>query len=257
MKKIMSFVLALILIASLGIVAFATDTAGGTGEYSAEVKGSYVAGTTSPGTLFSVEIKWKNMEFTYHAAKVGEWDSEKHEYKPATDAKWEGEGEIVVINHSNAKITATPTYRAALGYGDATMTFNPAVLSIASAEGGSAQRGTMTVTPGGSLPQMENQETIGTITLTIAQDASMSAAELETATQTQIDKALALSVEISGSDELQEKVGSKAQELFQIRKNVNTVLQGYREGTKTLEDLQEAYTALLTCYNEVKSLVEA
>lgn len=256
MKKIMSFVLALILIVSLGIVAFATDTAGGTGEYSAEVKGAYVAGTTSPDTLFSVEIEWNNMEFTYHAAKVGEWDSVEHKYKPATAAKWEGEGEIVVINHSNAKITATPTYRAASGYGDATMIFNPAVLSVASAEG-DAKCGYIKVKPDGSLPEMKEKKTIGTITVTIAEDAKMTAAELEAAVGTLTDQAIALYSEISNNDALQKKVGSKAQELFRLRLDANNALSGYQNGTKTLDELESAYTALLTCYNEVETLKNA
>ena len=109
MKKMMSFVLALILVMSLGIVAFAADVTGGIGAYSTDVKGSYVPGTTSGGTLFSVDIKWENMSFTYHAAQAGAWDSENHEYEDDTPAYWVGTGKITVTNHSNKSANAANT----------------------------------------------------------------------------------------------------------------------------------------------------
>ena len=64
MKKIISLILALVLVISLGFVVCATDTASGIGEYVANVTGSYVPGTTSGATLFGVEIQWEDLEFT-------------------------------------------------------------------------------------------------------------------------------------------------------------------------------------------------
>ena len=170
MKKLTSLLLALIMVVSLSTVAFAAETNNGIGDYSAEVTGSYVAGTTSSGTIFSVDIDWTDMSFTYHAEKAPVWDPEEHKYSETAKAYWEGEGTVTVTNHSNAKISATPKYTAGEGFSDATMNFSPSVLNVASAESGSEQIGTITVTPDGFLPKMDSAKTIGSITVTIAQD---------------------------------------------------------------------------------------
>lgn len=179
MKKLTSLLLALIMVVSLSTVAFAAETNNGIGDYSAEVTGSYVAGTTSSGTIFSVDIDWTDMSFTYHAEKAPVWDPEEHKYSETAKAYWEGEGTITVTNHSNAKISAVPVYESETGYEDAKMTFSTDKLSVASAEGGSEQAGTITVTPSGTLPSSANGTKIGTITVTIAQDNDVTVEEAD------------------------------------------------------------------------------
>ena len=175
MKKLISLLLALAMVMSLSVTAFAAEgdvEKGDAGEYSTNVTGSYVAGIESTGTVFSVDIRWTAMSFTYHAEQAPVWDATNHKYSESTPAYWEGEGTIEVTNHSNAKITAVPAYTPGAGYESANMKFGTDELKIASAESGSEQVGTITVTPTGSLPKMDTSATIGSIKVTIAEDTT-------------------------------------------------------------------------------------
>lgn len=176
MKKLISLTLAIMMIMCLSTTAFAT-TAEVPGDYTAEVTGSYVAGWDSNGIVYCVDIEWGDLDFTYHAEKGAIWNPETLTYSEVEPAYWEGEGTITVTNSSNTKISATPKYVCADGYRDAAMTFDTDKLKVASAESGTAQVGTITVTPSGFLPAMEDSDTIGTITLTIAQDTDVTVEE--------------------------------------------------------------------------------
>ena len=179
MKKRSMLVWALVLALCLQITAFAAETQYSPGGYTAQVTGVYEPGSATTDTVFCVDIDWGEMRFTYHAKKAPQWDPAAHAYSESVDAHWSGEGVITVTNHSNAKITAAPTYTPAEGYTSATMAFSSTMLRIASAESGAAQVGTITVTPGGTLPAMDAPAAIGSITLTIAQDLSVTAEEME------------------------------------------------------------------------------
>lgn len=168
MKKLISLALAIVMMMCLSTTAFAA-TVEAPGDYTAKVTGSYVAGYESNGIVYCVDITWNDLDFTYHAEKGAVWNTETLTYSQAEPAYWEGEGSITVTNRSNTKISAKPTYTSADGYGDAGMDFSTSDLSVASAESGTAQTGTITVTPNGFLPAMDKADTIGTITLTIAQ----------------------------------------------------------------------------------------
>ena len=176
MKKLISLALAIVMIMCLSTTAFAT-TAEAPGDYTADVTGSYVAGNESNGIVYCVDITWNDLDFTYHAEKGAVWDTDTLTYSEVEPAYWEGEGTITVTNRSNTKISATPKYAPADGYGDAGMTFGTDKLKVASAESGTEQTGTITVTPNGFLPAMDQADTIGTITLTIAQDNDVTVEE--------------------------------------------------------------------------------
>lgn len=174
MKKILATAAALTLACALATSAFADNpivSAGGSD--SADVKGTYQAGGAS-GTVYSVNITWTSMSFTYNAAGQGTWNPETHAYDGSTEAGWAASNEsITVTNHSNAAVKATASYKADSGYESAGMSFGNNEATVATAVGTqvtSAPSATITVTPTGTLPESANGGKIGTITVTISAD---------------------------------------------------------------------------------------
>ena len=143
----------------------------GTGSYSADVKGTYQPGG-SGAVVYSVDIAWTDMNFTYTGAGEGTWNPETHQYSGSSEGAWTASNDsITVTNHSNAPVTATASYAADPDYGSTTMTFDNNGATVATAEGtevASAPSATITVTPGGTLAESANGGKIGTITVNIA-----------------------------------------------------------------------------------------
>lgn len=248
MKKIVSVFLLLAFMATLSITAFAEENVG-TGGYTTDVNGSYVPGATSNGTVFSVDITWTNMTFTYHAEKGLVWDTETHSYSEYQPAYWEGKGNITVTNHSNAKISAVPSYAAKTGYEDAYMTFSTEKLALASAaDNNQAVTGTIAVTPAGSLPAMSESATIGSITVTIAQIADVT-----------IEEARALLNEVKAycedyeSAAAPENLGNDFMYLVAECANFEGTIDSYEKGSCNQESFNREYDSLLDRYNSFKT----
>lgn len=172
MKKILAFILSLSMAMAVTGTVFAAEGITNGGTDSSDVKGTYSSEATV--TVYSVDISWSDLEFTYNGAFEGNWNPTTHEYEDATAAGWAaGNGRITVTNHSNTDITATPSYSAKTGYESADMNFSIPALKVATADNGvngaagTAVEGTITVTPTGSLPEGTEGVTIGTITITI------------------------------------------------------------------------------------------
>lgn len=155
------------------VSAFADSTIGtANGTASHDVKATYVAGT--PGsTVYSVEITWGEMEFTYTAAAEGTWDPTTHTYDNGEGGgNWTANGNTVkVTNHSNTDVTATLTYTAAEGFTGIDGRFDNASLPLATAVNTSvenAPNATSTLTLYGTLdPSVTTSTTVGTITVTL------------------------------------------------------------------------------------------
>ena len=143
----------------------------GTGSYSAEVKGTYHPGG-SGAVVYSVDIAWTDMNFTYTGAGEGTWNPETHQYSGSSEGAWTASNDsITVTNHSNAAVKATAKFEADSGYESTTMTFGNNGATVATAVGtevASAPSATITVTPGGTLAESANGGKIGTITVSIA-----------------------------------------------------------------------------------------
>ena len=171
LKKITSVLAAAALVCTMSTTAFAADQTGvSTGDYNATVSGTYQAGGSST-TVYSVDITWDDMSFTYTAAGEGTWNPETHEYDDASEASWSESKDITVTNHSNAAVTATAKFEADSGYESTSMEFGNNGATVATAEGtqvSAAPSATITVTPGGTLAESANGGKIGTITVSIA-----------------------------------------------------------------------------------------
>lgn len=172
MKKITTLLAAAALTCAMGTTAFAADQDGvKTGDYTADVKGTYQAGG-SGAVVYSVDIAWTDMNFTYTGAGEGTWDPETHQYSGSSEGAWTASNDsITVTNHSNAAVKATAKFVADSGYESTTMTFGNNGATVATAVGtevASAPSATITVTPGGTLAESANGGKIGTITVSIA-----------------------------------------------------------------------------------------
>lgn len=172
MKKITTLLAAAALTCAMGTTAFAADQDGvKNGDYTADVKGTYQAGG-SGAVVYSVDIAWTDMSFTYTGAGEGTWDPETHQYSGSSEGAWTASNDsITVTNHSNAAVKATASYQAETGYESTTMTFGNNGATVATAvdtEVASAPKAIITVTPGGTLAESANGGKIGTITVSIA-----------------------------------------------------------------------------------------
>ena len=172
MKKLVSMLVAAALVCTMSTTAFAADQTGvDTGSYSADVKGTYQAGG-SGNVVYSVDIAWTDMSFTYTGAGEGTWNPETHQYSGSSEGAWTASNDsITVTNHSNAAVKATASYQPETGYESTNMTFGNNEATVATAVGtevDSAPSATITVTPGGTLAESADGGKIGTITVSIA-----------------------------------------------------------------------------------------
>ncbi len=172
MKKFIALLLALTLALSLAVTVSA-ETVTETGAKSETVTGTYVAGSAST-TVYSIDIAWGDLSFTYTAGSEGMWDPETLTYSGTTEGKWSASKEITVTNKSNAAVTVTAAFAAAEGFEVAQIQLDNETVIIGSADNNEgvdgtpkALTGTFTLTPTGTLPEGTENATIGTVTLTI------------------------------------------------------------------------------------------
>ena len=113
MKKLFTILLAVAMLTSMSVTAFAADdtvtTDGGSKDISVNAK--YVDGASTPEVI-SADIEWGAMEFTYSMGGTKVWDAQNHQYT-VTDATggWIENGNTAkATNHSNVDVKATFTY---------------------------------------------------------------------------------------------------------------------------------------------------
>lgn len=117
MKKIISFVLTIMLVASsMSVTAFAAEAGPGrgAGKWDITVKGNYTPGNSVD--VISVDISWTEMSFDYNGGSLGTWNAATHQYEGGTAGSWsDKKARITVKNHSNCEITASFEFKAAAG----------------------------------------------------------------------------------------------------------------------------------------------
>ncbi len=142
MKKVLSLLLAVVMMAAMAVSAFATNESSLKNDgdsTSFDVSGVYVPATEEP--VISVAITWGKMEFTYSAGG-NVWHPEDHSSTP-TNQGWSAEGnDITIVNHSNVGVTAALSFTAEVSgvVGEFVDSNNAKVtsVSLARAEKGSA-----------------------------------------------------------------------------------------------------------------------
>lgn len=125
MKRILAFLLAMTILAGMGITALAAapdidDTdQDGTGSFekitegtskSISVYGKYDDSKVTP-TTYKVTVSWEEM--TFQCSLVGDykWQSWSHTYDDRRTTQWDkGKVTIKVANHSSANVNVTATY---------------------------------------------------------------------------------------------------------------------------------------------------
>ena len=180
MKKKTALVLTLAMVFSLAPLSVYADTITGLGGTAThEVKATYTTDTSggaggAGGTVYSVDIAWGDMEFTYTAA-AGVWDPGTHTITGADGGTWSatntGGNQIKVTNHSNTAVTATFSYAAASGYDSISGSFDKTSLDLATAVGtevSNAPSDSAALSLSGALASNTPTSTkIGTITVTL------------------------------------------------------------------------------------------
>lgn len=173
MKK-RAVLLTFLLAGTMGTNVLAADvTLGESGTQNIDVQAKYVDASTNV-TVYSVDITWGAMEFTYTESGSNIWNPGTHAYDLTSDTIWTSNGNtITVTNHSNAEVTAAFAYTPATGFEELTGTFSINELVLATAE-----NTTVDAAPGAST-QMEisgaldkdltTPSKIGTITVTFTE----------------------------------------------------------------------------------------
>ena len=174
MKKMLSLILALVLMLSLTVPAFAA-TNDGSQNTSIDVQAKYNGSSTTPDKI-NVNIAWGEMQFTYNVGGTQDWDAVNHKYVNNTTQTWTAIGNTVTVtNHSNVEVKANLSFAAADAYNTVTGSFDKPTLTLATAVNtavADAPKDTATLTLGGTLADTVTQMTqVGTITVAIAKNA--------------------------------------------------------------------------------------
>ena len=174
MKKLFATLLAVAMLASVSVTAFAAETNHGTQDTEITVNGSYVSGAAG-SSVISVDIEWEAMNFTYSATSEGTWNPATHAYDGQTEGGWsDNTPAITVTNHSNVAVNATLGFTADVTgvvgtFTEASGTENDNILNLATAEGTEvANAPTATANFGISGAAIDANKALGTITVTIA-----------------------------------------------------------------------------------------
>lgn len=182
MKKLVSLLLAIVMMMSLAVSASAVSF---TGDGSKNVGAEFVEGQISDtGTIYSVKLEWTSLNnLVYTEGNVTyRWDATNHKYvvDSTTDSVWSGGNfEVKITNNSNAAITATADYNdtttdsltTAMTWTNQTATLKSAADGITNYVGtGAATTATLSgavkVTEG---TISEDTANVGTISITIEQ----------------------------------------------------------------------------------------
>ena len=113
MKKIIAAALALTMTLGMSTTALAAgnvDDAGVGSQNPIDVTAKYNDGATEP-TVYSVDLQWEDMTFTYNESGTRTWNPDTHTYTDSTTSGWDKTtAAVTATNHSNTEVTVSFTY---------------------------------------------------------------------------------------------------------------------------------------------------
>ena len=139
-----------------------------------DVKATYATNQAAQ-TVYSVDIAWGGMQYTYTIDSEGTWNPSTHKFDGASEAgSWscsDGADKVKVTNHSNAAVKAAFTYEAENDYKTINGSFDKPNVTLPTAEGTevlNAPTDTATLSLSGALKKnVPTATTIGTATVTL------------------------------------------------------------------------------------------
>lgn len=175
MKKILVMALALALMMSMSITAQAAqdpETVGQNESKEIDVTAKYSASVDTPN-VYSVDITWTSMTFTYTRTDTKTWNAADHSYGTTSEGSWDKTSSTVkVTNHSNVSVNVDVEYTAVENTGVSASLTNASAVLQAGEEGnyGGADSVTATLTISGTPNDTVTADGIkvGTIKVTIS-----------------------------------------------------------------------------------------
>lgn len=171
MKKALPIVLTLAAASMLCLPALAETSLTGTGQQATiEVEAQYVDNVQTP-IVYSVDISWGAMDFTYTETGTRTWNPTNHSYSGEPTGSWNAEGNtITVTNHSNADVTADFAFQPAEGITGLDGKFSVPQGALAAGEvnnysGAKSVQSSLTLD--GSYTENTDMTTVGSVTVTI------------------------------------------------------------------------------------------
>ena len=175
MKKLLASAFAFALVMSMSAAAFAVE-ARFDEDMSIPVSGTYQEGASAAEVVY-VDVTWDDMDFTYTAPSKGDWNPKTHAYEDGDEGGWAAtdgaDPKITVTNHSNTGVKASFAFNSTVsGLTGAFTGLSDDTMTLPSAEGTDledAPTGETAFCVSGA--GIEQNETLGTITVTVAQEA--------------------------------------------------------------------------------------
>ena len=166
MKKIITLLMALAMVMSLSVTAFASDLGG-----SKDVTAKYER-SESEQPIYNVDLNWGDLTFTYTETTTKVWNPETHTYDTTTTGSWDKtETAITVTNHSNVSVDVAMSVTPVDGTGvDVSLTGGSATLAAGvegDVSGAASVTGTLKISGTPNDTVTEAGVKVGEITVTI------------------------------------------------------------------------------------------